>query len=83
MLAQRIGTCFKNTLFVAAAGGSSIVSMPQKVCSAILRGFESCTETGAKACINLVIMQKPIVLCRLTAIFITCTNQKFLITYKQ
>ena len=41
MLARGSGAWFENTLFVAAASGSFIVSMPQKACSAILRGFES------------------------------------------
>ena len=40
MLARGNEAWFKNTLFVAAASGSSIVSMPQKACSALLRGFE-------------------------------------------
>ena len=34
---------------MAAAGGSSIVAMPQKACSALLRGFESCTETERRS----------------------------------
>ena len=41
MLARGSGAWFKNTLFVVPPGGSSIVSMPQKACSALLRGFES------------------------------------------
>ena len=41
MLARRSGAWFKNTLFVAAAKRQFIVSIPQKACSALLRGFES------------------------------------------
>ena len=49
MLARGSGAWFKNTLFVVPPSGSTIVSMPQKACSALLRGFESCTETERKS----------------------------------
>ena len=41
MLVRRSGAWFKKALLWLLRSGSSIVSIPHKACSALLRGFES------------------------------------------
>ena len=49
MLAEGAGRGSKTLFLWLPLSGSTIVSMPQKACSALLRGFESCTETERKS----------------------------------
>ena len=48
MLAEGAGRGSKTLFLWLPPSGSSIVSMPQKACSALLRGFESRTVTGSQ-----------------------------------
>ena len=60
MLTRGNGAWFKNTLFVAAAkAAGSIVSIPQKACSAILRGFEPRSRDRESMIHDFFIMRQP------------------------